>query len=200
MRVIVLAAGQGYKLDNHVKLLIKHPKTGKTVLDNYIEIFGTDSLTIVVGFKALQIMELYPNLKYVHNDMWSETKNSYSLTLALNSEPSIVLSSDMFFDSILIDKLRNQPGNYAITSSNQSRSKDTISCKISNNKITDIYKGFKSPDDPELTGIFKIEEKEALLSWKDNCRKNPNSFIGENLPFESFKFQSISIDDLFFRK
>ena len=45
MRAIILAAGQGYKLDGFNKLLIVDPKDNKTLLDKYVDAFGEENLT-----------------------------------------------------------------------------------------------------------------------------------------------------------
>jgi len=70
MRLIVLAAGQAFKLDNINKLLIRHPKTGETILQRYERLFKNYEVTVVTGFKAIAIMSSFPNLNYIHNDQW----------------------------------------------------------------------------------------------------------------------------------
>ena len=75
-RAIILAAGRGHQLDGVNKVLIRHPKTGRTILDHAIEAFAGKNVTVVVGFRAIQIMELYPQLDYVLNPEWAVTGNA----------------------------------------------------------------------------------------------------------------------------
>ena len=40
MRAIILAAGQGFKLDGCNKLLLKDPNTGEMIIDQYLRFFS----------------------------------------------------------------------------------------------------------------------------------------------------------------
>ena len=100
MRTIILAAGQGYKLGNFNKLLLNNPKTKLTILETYLEIFSGTDVCIVVGYKAVNIINRYPHIKYIYNPDWHITKDSYSLGLALNDEPCYVIHSDMFISLV----------------------------------------------------------------------------------------------------
>ena len=59
MRTIILAAGQGYKLGNFNKLLLKNPYSNETILDMYQDMFSETKITIVVGYQAINIMNKY---------------------------------------------------------------------------------------------------------------------------------------------
>ena len=65
MRVIILAAGQAVQLDGYNKLLIKDPSTKKTILDMYLEAFQGHDVTIVLGYRAINVMHEYGDLNYI---------------------------------------------------------------------------------------------------------------------------------------
>ena len=87
MRIIILAANQGFNLDGKNKLLLKDPKTKKTILENYIELFKGHKITIVVGYGATEIISKFPELEFIYNSQWKTGNSSYSLGLTLNNEP-----------------------------------------------------------------------------------------------------------------
>ena len=186
MRVIILAAGQGFQLDGCVKLLIKDPVSNKRIIDRLIDIFHEKNITIVVGYKAIEIMQRYPNLNYVFNPDWKITNNSYSLGLALDENPSYVLSSDLIISKNIISKLENSAPNCILTSNRENREMNSLNCSIDNqNKILSIYQGArKKNNDPEALGVFKISTKKVLRKWKKNCLIHGNLFAGQNLPFD----------------
>ena len=68
MKLIILAAGQGFKLDGFNKILLKDPETKKTILDYYLEYFSDYKITMVVGFKSITIMNEYPEIEYIFNE------------------------------------------------------------------------------------------------------------------------------------
>ncbi len=89
MKIIVLDAGDAYELDGFNKLLIKNPKNKKTILEHYEEYFFNKKIEIVVGYKAIEVMNQYPNFDYIYNAKWHTTSSSYSLALALKKTPTI---------------------------------------------------------------------------------------------------------------
>jgi choline kinase len=195
MKAIVVAAGQGFEVDGMNKVLITDPFSGKTILENLIEIFGPKNMTIVVGYRAINIMHRYPNLNYVYNPDWKISNNSYSLGLALNEDPCFVLSSDLIFDKKIVEEMICGADNLVLTERRSSRILTALSCSVENGKITDIYPGaIKSVDDPEAIGIYKVANKRVLKVWKQNCLQHGNLFLGQNLPL------NLDVDILSFDK
>ena len=95
MKVIILAAGQGLQLDGYNKLLIQDPLSGKSILDKYLEAFAGMEITVVLGYRSINVMHKYPSLKYIYNRDWAVWNNSYSLSLAITEEPTFVISGDL---------------------------------------------------------------------------------------------------------
>ncbi len=187
MRVIVLAAGQGYQLDGFNKLLIKHPVDGKRIIDKYLEVFRGKDITFVVGYRAINVMHNYPHLDYVYNDSWGVTNNSYSLSLAIGNEPCYVVSGDLLFDSRLISELDSAAPNLVVTQMRNNRTLSAINVAVNKNEIiNETYQGkLKSENHPEAVGIFKISDPMLLAAWKRNCIEYGNLFVGQNIPFEA---------------
>lgn len=183
-RAVILAAGQGFQLDGISKILIRHPSTGKTILDHAIEAFADKKITVVVGFRAIQIMESYPMLDYVINPDWALTNNAMSLGLALTEEPCYVVSGDIFFSNELIQKLDAGPPNLALTDSRENRTLTAIHCITDvDNRITETYQGpIRDIKNPEAIGLFKITDKTTLQEWRKLCIFHGNMFAGQILP------------------
>lgn len=194
MRLVILAAGQGFQLDGFNKITLKHPISRKTILDYYLEFFPGFEVTVVVGYKAITIMNEYPQLDYVYNSEWRTKGNSYSLALALDERPCIVLPSDFFLDKELADSIRTAKGNRGLISPTENRSQQALHCSIQDHRITDVYDGRARSGDPELMGVFKIEDPRILRTWRRNCLSNTRSsaFIGENLPLHEFEIETLT--------
>ena len=183
MRVIVLAAGQGFLLDGMVKCLVRAPHDSKPLLEKVVEAFAGHAITVVVGYRAVSVMEAFPELDYVYNPDWGSSNNSLSLGLALNDEPCYVISSDLVFEQPLIEELDRAAPNLVLTERRENRILSSINCSLSGSAVREFYVGpLRSPLDPEAVGLFKISERILLRQWKRNCLKHGNLFVGQNLP------------------
>tara|TARA_B110001469_G_C9588111_1_gene291789 strand:+ start:236 stop:883 length:648 start_codon:yes stop_codon:yes gene_type:complete len=196
MKLIILAAGDSFELDGFNKLLIKHPKYKKTIIELYKNFFDVDKIEIVVGYKSLEIMNAYPNYDYIYNKKWQTTGSGYSLSLALTSEPCYVISSDFLIE---VEKAKSllENDNYALIKNSESRRLSSLNVKLdtSNSSIIDVYRGKSYNNDPELLGVFKISDPDILRVWKKNGIENPNSYAGESLPFQGNKISTLTIDN-----
>lgn len=200
-QVIILAAGKSLQLDGVSKLLVRHPHTGKTILDYAIEAFPGKHLIVVVGYKAIDIMQRYPQLDFVYNPDWALTNNAMSLALALNDKPTYVLSGDIFVSSNLIQRLEQCTGDIILTSYREKRSLTAIHCIIdSNGFVTETYQGpLKSMSHPESVGLFKICTPKYLREWQRRCFLHSNLFAGQLLPYDFSGIQPVELEnELFF--
>lgn len=186
-RAIILAAGQGFQLDGVNKVLIRHPKTGKTILDHALDAFSGKSVTVVVGFRAIQIMEAYPHLDYVINQDWALTNNAMSLGLALTDAPCYVVSGDIFFYKPLIEELDQGPKDLVLTEHRENRSLTAIHCVLDKaGLIEETYQGpIRDVQHPEAIGLFKISCPRTLTAWRKHCIQHGNLFAGQTLPCRS---------------
>jgi len=113
MKVVVLAAGFGMRLENSM------PKTltkihNKSILERQIEnitkYIDINDIIIVIGFKKEMIMESFPQLLFVYNNNFHSTNTAKSLLLALNkikNEDVLWLNADIVFDDAIIADILN---------------------------------------------------------------------------------------------
>jgi choline kinase len=187
MRVIVLAAGQGYQLDGYNKLLLKDPKSGKKIIEKYQAAFKGMDITVVVGYRAINVMSQHPDLNYIYNPDWAMTNNSCSLNLALNEEPCYVISGDLMIEPELIHMMEKMGPDLILSKVRDSRTLGALNVSMDKEKrISELYQGkLRNVIDPEAVGIYKISSPDLLSSWRRNCRTYQNLFVGQNLVYDS---------------
>lgn len=195
--VIILAAGHSAESDGYPKILIKHPNTGKTVLDHAMESFDGKKVSVVVGHKALEIIDKYPKVNFILNSQWAITQNSLSLGLALSNEPTYVMSGDIFIGANLVKRLDSLGDNLALTEHRENRSLTSIQCILrSDGAITSTYQGpIQDPGHPEAIGLYKISTPEALSLWKSRCLKHTNLHAGQLLPISEIDIFSENLGE-----
>lgn len=183
MRAIILAAGQGVVLDGMIKCLIRHPSDGRPLLEHALDAFAGLQVTVVVGYRAVEIMQSYPRLHYVFNEEWAVTNSAYSLALALDSEPCLVVSGDIFFRHSLVRHLLASPEDAALTSSRENRGLTAIHSIEEGGRLMQTYMGpLRSPEHDELLGLYKCSDPGLLRRWKEDSLHHGNLFNGQTLP------------------
>ncbi|MCD6116238.1 phosphocholine cytidylyltransferase family protein [bacterium] len=119
MQVVILAAGESKRLKpltNSKPKCLLPLSDGKTILDFTLRNLiwaGLNEFVIVTGFESDQLKEHvlkhFPglNVKWIHNDKYSTTNNSYSLWLAKDSiyGQFLLLDADIVFDRHIIQKV-----------------------------------------------------------------------------------------------
>lgn len=188
MKLIILDAGDSFQLDGYNKLLLKNPLNGKTILENYLDIFqiSKENVEIVVGFNSIPLMSEYPTFKYIYNNKWQTTGNSYSLSLVLDETPCIITSSDFFIKKDAINQMQ-QYENCIWVRNTENKKSDSLKCKTENNILKNVYRGFSRENDKEIIGLFKITDINILKSLRKNLNLNPSLYVAENLPYEEFE-------------
>ena len=194
MKLIILAAGDSFELDGFNKLMINHPKYNKSIIELYEEIFDVDKIEIVVGYRAIEIMNAHPKYNYIFNKKWQTTGSAYSLSLALTDEPCYVISSDFLIEKEFFKKVLFKDNSCVIKYS-ESRRLTSLNSRINTDlsKVIEVYRGKSYNNDPELLGIFKVSDKNLLRLWKRNSIMNPNLYAGETLPYDDI--YTLSIED-----
>jgi choline kinase len=183
-KAIILAAGRGNQADGIAKALIRHPVTGKSILDHAIKAFAGKKIVVVAGFRAIQVMETHPEVDYVLNHDWAITNNAMSLALALDDEPSYVVSGDIFFERGLIERLDAEPADLVLTENRENRALSAVHCRLrADGTVSATYQGpVQDMAHPEAIGLFKISSPTILSAWKRLCTKHGNLFVGQVLP------------------
>lgn len=123
MQAIMLAAGKGSRLGRYTKnntkcMLNVH---GKNLLERAIDALleaNIKDFILVLGYKGDNVkryieeneLDKKINIKYVYNEIYDITNNIYSLYLAkdyLAKDDTILLESDLIYDTSIIKKLVN---------------------------------------------------------------------------------------------
>jgi choline kinase len=197
-RAIVLAAGEGLQLDGFSKALLRHPKTGERVLDHYARVLEGLEITVVVGYRAIEILQSFPDLRYSYNANWRLTGNAYSLGLALDDRPTLVLSADFFMDPRVVQRLQDGPDNAVLSAARGNRTMSATNLVIRDGDVVDeVYQGaVKSDRDPEAPGIFKICDADLLRAWKRSCLASPSLFALRCLPLDGAPVHHVPLGDL----
>ena len=130
-KAIILAAGESYDTqDIFPKILLKNPITKRTILDNFLDHYGDNSL-FVLGFRSLSVLNNYPNINVILNHSWSTTKSAHSLALAVECLPSNqivdIYSGDYFIDKKFFNDFQsNKSDNLIVVSHRENRSQKEI--------------------------------------------------------------------------
>lgn len=174
-------------MDGLAKSLIRHPKTGLTVLDHARSAFSGKAMTVVVGFRAVQVMERHPDLRFIINPQWPITGSAFSLGIALSDEPSYIVSGDIFLDRQLIERLDQLGPNLVLTENRENRAPTSVHCKLNKGGVLQAtYQGpVRSNADPEAIGLLKVSDSTTLRNWKKLCLQHGNLHAVQLLPCEA---------------
>lgn len=119
MKAVILAAGQGTRLNKYTKGLPKGMLSfmGKTVIGRQIELYrscGIDDIIIVRGYERDKIK--YEGIKYYDNVRYADTNMVESLMTAEEEfDTDIIISySDIIFEKSLLKKMIQAAGDYAV--------------------------------------------------------------------------------------
>ena len=196
MKLIILAAGDSYELDGFNKLTIKHPKYNMSIIDIYQKIFNVNHIQVVVGFRAMNIMNDYPDFDYILNNKWQTTGSAYSLSLALDKNPSYIISSDFILNPQLDNIFNSDKQDVVYVKKSESKRLTSLKCKVNNDIIENIYRGkSKNMNDYEILGIFKITDPDILYNWKIKSINNPTMYAGETLIMDNFNLSYEILDE-----
>ena len=84
MKAIILVAGIGSRLGNHLPKCLTPLRPGYTIMDHQLEnlaAFAGD-IVAVVGFRKELIQERHPGSQFAHNPLFDRTNTSHSLLAA----------------------------------------------------------------------------------------------------------------------
>lgn len=200
-RAIILAAGESYDTqDIFPKILLRNPVTKQTILDNFIDQYGSNSL-FVLGFRSLSVLNSYPDINVVLNHSWSTTKSAHSLALAVECLPSNeivdIYSGDYFIEKNFFQEFQsNTSENLIVASFREDRSTKACNLVIKDNKILSKYSGkIRDNKHPESLGIIRTSVfniKNWILSIPNKYR---SLYATDIIPEEYLENFKIFIDD-----
>lgn len=153
MQALMLAAGMGRRLgkytDDQAKCMVK--VGGKTLLEHAVEALKQAEISrfiMVVGHEAERLMEFVRNnikemeIEFVINSDYATTNNIYSLYLArehLTTDDTILLESDLIFESGIISHIVNMPDENVVAVSQYEHWMDgTVTILDTDNRIVEF--------------------------------------------------------------
>jgi len=109
MKIVILAAGIGSRLENPLPKPLIRLTNNKTILVQQIEnittFFSIHDIVLIVGFKKDLIMESFPELIYIYNQNFDQTNTSKSLLKALQKyshEGVLWFNGDVVFETNIL--------------------------------------------------------------------------------------------------
>lgn len=210
MKIVILAAGIGSRLGNPLPKPLTTLKNGKTIMqqqiDNLTTFFDVDSINIVVGFKKEMIMESFPDITYIYNQVFDQTNTSKSLLKALKKnhrEPVMWLNGDVVFDTEIIRSL--MPfivGNKSfVCVNNQDVAEEEVKYTLDGKGfIKEISKQVKGGIG-EAVGINFVSSKDinALIARLEECNDNDYFERGIELAIQKDGVEITAVDISQFR-
>ena len=194
--LLILSAGRGIGLDGFHKLNLVAPSTGETILERYRRQLSKDTF-IVVGYRAPELMSLYPKLQYSYNYRWFETGSAFSAAIGLKKVPVIVVPSDLFLDEAAAEAVRGAAGNVIFTSNTENRPSKAVNISTEGGAVTEIYSGPKRHgDDVEFKGIVRIEDLDLLTALAASCEANPSMAFSDCLAMHKEAFRAVDTGGL----
>ncbi len=203
MQAIILAAGMGKRLKDLThdvtKCMIK--VNDVTLIERMLEQLDNLNLSrivIVVGYQAQKLIDFIDTLNvrtpiiYVTNDIYDKTNNIYSLYLArqyLTQEDTLLLESDLIFESKILDHLLEDPyPNLALVAKYESWMDGTAVTINGSNEILDFIdkRHFKFADVPnyyKTVNIYKFS-KEFSSKYYVPLLESYSSVLGRNEYYE----------------
>tara|TARA_Y100001968_G_C19430310_1_gene756629 strand:- start:179 stop:865 length:687 start_codon:yes stop_codon:yes gene_type:complete len=204
-KAIVLAAGECFDTsDIFPKVLLKNPKTNKTIIDTFLEAYN-NNVIFILGFRSLSVLNAYPSINVVINHAWATTKSAYSLAIGIDQlakdEIVDIYSGDYFIEKDFFKKFDTSTSDHLLVASlREKRSQNSCNLVMKNGSILSSYKGIvRNPNDPESLGIIRSPVS-SIKSWLlDVGDKYQSMFTSDIISKKSMKdFKVIIENDLIY--
>lgn len=190
MKTIILAAGKGLRLGSPLPKCLTKLDSGVTILEHQLQhlvkYIDINDIILTVGFKKELIMEFFPNLFYVYNNMFAATGTAKSLELALEKvkkEDVLWLNGDVVFEETIIKEVVNFDQNCMVANRMKNLGDEEVKYKTDEEgNITDVSKKI-SGGEGEALGINFIKV-DSLELFKRNLKKcNNHDFFEKGIEF-----------------
>jgi histidinol-phosphate/aromatic aminotransferase/cobyric acid decarboxylase-like protein len=178
MQAVILAAGMGKRLKDLTKDRAKCMVeiNGVSLISrmlHQLDKLNLSRIVVVVGFRGDKLIEYISSLgistdvAYVENEVYDETNNIYSLSLAkdyLLAEDTLLFESDLIFeDSVLTELLEDERGTLALVDKYEGWMDGTVIKISSEDTITEIVSGakmdFSERDYYKTVNIYKFSKE-----------------------------------------
>lgn len=205
MKAVILAAGIGSRLGNPKPKPLTRLSNGERIMERqtqYLQnIVSEDDILVVVGFKKDLIMEEFPNLTFVFNNLYDRTNTSKSLLRALKKardEDVIWLNGDVVFDSKALERVaQSETSCMAVNTSSvgEEEVKYTVS---QDGAIREVSKTVENALG-ESVGINKILAKDIPLFIDMLERCGQDDYFERGIEFgieEGLKIYPVDVSDI----
>ncbi|MBA2367800.1 MAG: phosphocholine cytidylyltransferase family protein [Candidatus Protochlamydia sp.] len=114
MKIVILAAGKGTRLDNtegHEPKALTRLTNEKSILQTQLEAISLyaslDQVILVIGYQKEKIMAAFPELLYVYNSLYDQENTAKSLLRAVKKidDDVLWLNGDVIFDPKILKPL-----------------------------------------------------------------------------------------------
>ncbi|HHT75873.1 MAG: aminotransferase class I/II-fold pyridoxal phosphate-dependent enzyme [Methanomassiliicoccaceae archaeon] len=203
MQAVILAAGMGKRLGKHTedvtKCMVK--VNNVTLIERMLgqlDVLDLSRIIIVVGYQANKLKDFISTLNirtpivYVTNEIYDRTNNIYSLYLAreyLLQEDTLLLESDLIFESRILDHLLDEPyPNLALVAKYESWMDGTVVIIDESDEILDFIdkRHFKFSDISDYyktVNIYKFS-KEFSRKYYVPILESYSQLLGRNEYYE----------------
>jgi phosphoenolpyruvate phosphomutase len=178
MKAIILASGVGRRLrpltDRYPKSLLR--VGGKTLIDCQLEALakhGICDIVITTGHLGKKLEDHVrktsaASVQFVHNPEYERTNYIYSLwlTKGLVDDDIILLHGDLIFDSVLIQKLLEAPGNRVLVDRHVLSPEKDFKALIERGRVVRIGVNLSGPGTFFCAPFYRFSKADFLL-WLD---------------------------------
>ena len=178
MKAIILASGVGKRLrpltDRYPKSLLR--VGGRALIDYQLEALakhGICDIVITTGHIGKKLEDHVrktsaASIQFVHNPEYERTNYIYSLwlTKGLVDEDIILLHGDLIFDSVLIQKLLEAPGNRVLVNRHVLSPEKDFKALIKRGRVVRIGVNLSGPGTFFCAPLYRFSKADFLL-WLD---------------------------------
>ncbi len=205
MKAIILAAGIGSRLGNPKPKPLTKLSTGEMIMERQInalkQVLSVDDILVVIGFKKDLIMEEFPELTYVFNNMYDRTNTSKSLLKALKKVQGhdvIWINGDVVFDPDVLARLAaSQSSVMAVNTASvgEEEVKYTVAADGSINAVSKTVTHALG----ESVGVNKIVSEDIPLFLEMLKRCDDNDYFERGIEFaiqKGLKIYPLDVSDI----
>ena len=193
------------------RLGMPHPKplttlkTSETIMERQVKMLqqfvSINDIFVIVGFKKDIIMEVFPDLIYVFNNVYDITNTSKSLLRGLKkiqNEDVIWMNGDVVFDADVLDRIIHNKNSCMATNSAKVAEEEVKYNLFENGFINEISKTVKNPLG-EAVGVNKViwSDQSILIEKLEECEDSDYFERGLELAIEDgMRVAPVDISDL----
>ena len=199
MRVVILAAGMGSRLDDsphHLPKALTLLHNQASILDCQLRMLASylslDQVLVVVGYEKEAIMSAFPDLVYVFNPDFQQENTSKSLLRALKKvdEDVLWLNGDVVFRPEILKPLLQANRTGMVVNRAVVGQEEVKYCMDNQGCITEVSKEIAQPHGEALgINFFKRDDMLWLRCNLEQCQ--PNDFFEKGIEMGLIQGQKV---------